>query len=313
MKRRAPIRTQPISAPWTSRGRLIAGCLKESASPSKSWMMLSASRAGNAHRTSQWRTTLFHDLFAKIFRAHIQSHGDHDGPTNDHETEPLERVIVDGWIDGVIRYPTKRTQRLATQSGHVEGIVWHWTATAGGTGKGLSARAVELPKPGQHVGSWHLLIERDGTVYQSAPLTVGTWHAGGGSAKRFGSDPGRNVWAHQPAGKISANGWACGIELACVGEVRNVGGKWQGWPFGKDGKKGPIVDPSEVQECDGRMYQGFTDKQIESAGSVLRSILTLGVKKENCSWSHEMIDPGRKTDPGPIWMGKILPDLLSRS
>ena len=99
-----------------------------------------------------------------------------------------------GWLVGaerepvVTRLPTVRTYALATRE--PLGAVWHTTDERGGPGTSEAmARRVQTFRIGvDRLASWHLLVSREGAVYQSAPFTVGTWHVGVGgviAGRRF--------------------------------------------------------------------------------------------------------------------------------
>jgi len=259
--------------------------------------------------------------FLRSLLTDLTSHGDHEGPTSDDTDEPditidEEPLTIDGegWFVGlgVKRFSTARTQPLQTPSGHVEGVTWHWTATGEGTGERLCKNIKKLPEPGQHVGSWHVLIPRQGGILQCAPTTVGTWHAGGPTAARFFAK--NHGWAKAPPGmsRISANALFLGVELECVGEVRSIAGSWMGWPFGKNGQKGPIVPDRDIATAGGRTYQAFTNAQVTEATRIVRALATTyRLPAMQFSWTHADIDPNRKIDPGPIWTMKILPAILA--
>lgn len=241
---------------------------------------------------------------------------------------PALVVGADGWLvgDRVVRVPTKRVQKLRTgrtvrgvSGPRPAGIVWHWTATNHGTCLAMVRRTRELPKPGEHSASCHLWIESDGTIYQTAPLNVGTWNAGGPTAARFSLDAKSGEWRTDPKAKLSANSLFVGIELVNVGEVRKApDGRWMGWPFGKDGRKGPIVAADQVVErvdYEGRKrsYQRYTDEQIAAGERVSRAMVAAyGSTRTELSWGHYRVDPTRKPDPGPDWYASALPALLDR-
>jgi N-acetyl-anhydromuramyl-L-alanine amidase AmpD len=236
-------------------------------------------------------------------------------PPAQEEPDPAPLTVwPDGWLvgPGVKLIPTKRPgYRWRTGNGEPGGLLVHWTATAHGTGEAMVRRRVEGTG-----GSVHFWVEHDGTILQSVATTKGHGHAGGATSAKLAERDGRVVL--DPKGTYSANYFLLGVEVVNVGEVRQVGGRWMGWPFGADGKNGPIVPADQVETCadrNGRVrhYQRFTDEQIVALERLIRALVDrYGYDAAAVSWGHCDVDPGRKTDPGPLWSTRELPRILAR-
>jgi len=258
--------------------------------------------------------------FIRRATARTITHGDHlgDDATPD-EIEPVVdpswRIDNGGWLVApqptarLVHVPTVRTCKLVTPGPVM--VVWHWTATKHGTAHGIAKRWAKFRRGVDRAASAHAIIAGSGTVYQLAPTTVGTWCQGGATALRFAH---RGV-TFRPAdgpGTVSGNELAFSIELENVGEVRHTNGQWMGWPFGKDGVDGPIVQPQSVVKYGNKHYHNFTSSQLTSSGDVLRALVRTYpyLTREACSWTHAKIDPTRKTDPGPVWIERYLQGVL---
>lgn len=89
--------------------------------------------------------------------------------------------IHSSWTSGKRRQP-------------VGGVVWHYSDTDGGTAENMAKRRFKAfnPKTDRYA-SWHVSIEKDGTVIQMAPFDVICWHAGGTDTRKI---PGLG-WANQ--------------------------------------------------------------------------------------------------------------------
>ena len=216
------------------------------------------------------------------------------------------RVDATGWIDGAERVETKRSVLLSVPK--PLGIVWHWTG--GGDPAALSRRIRALPPP-DHAStrernaasqrgiepaksSWHLLIGRDGSVRQSAPLLLGTWHVGRKGVL---------------AGALrEINRTTVGIELDNLGELQPApGGGWTNGLY--------TVGPErEVVGVAGHTFDGFPAAQQAAALAVLRAISSAyKLNRAACSFGHCDFDSPRKQDPGPVWRGAVLPRLLTEA
>lgn len=263
------------------------------------------------------------DFLRTWFRSVPLLHGDHgpDDETDDDLSPPL--IVRNGWLEGegIEHIPSLRTQALA--SIHVEGMMWHWTATRGNA-RGLARAIRKRPGPTERSASWHLLIPREGPMFQSAPTTVGTWHAGGKTAARFVEGP-DGWWVIDRSGKsrLSANGLFFSVELENAGQVmevehqylaagrpRPIAKQWRSWPFGGNAKVprlGPVIPAEEVMalSVDGRVryYHEFTTHQVAQSERVVRAIHAAypNIPRSAFEWTHKMVDGARKHDPEPAW------------
>lgn len=246
-----------------------------------------------------------------------------------------EHGVLSG--DKVVQVPSKRRSPLLTPAPVM--VVWHWTATARGTGLTCAKRSAPAARGKSEQHSAHLWVEADGTVYQSVPCLHGSWHAGGPSSARF-RELGREwVVDASRSSKTGANALSVGVELVNVGEVRLVkpgatrssawvparpgdrGAVFMGWPYGRidgDGKvaKGSVVPDSDVAEAVDRSgrrrtYHAFTPEQVAAAARIVRALSSAyGISRSAFCWGHVDVDPSRKQDPGPLWYADLLPRVL---
>lgn len=141
-------------------------------------------------------------------------------------------------------------------------IVWHYTDTGPGSGATMALRRQTAFRQGiDRPASWHVTIERDGSVIQMAPFNARCFHAGG-----QGSLPIRDLGP--------GNSFAVGIELVGFGDH-------------------------------------FPPSQVTAAKEVCRSIVrTYAIERRFAMVQHSALAPGRRKDPGPIWMGQHAENVL---
>lgn len=224
------------------------------------------------------------------------------------------KIDDQGWLvaedcdPAVHRFPTVRTYRLVVPA--PLGIVWHWTSGRGGPhfaevlAKGIQTYKRGIDRP----ASWHVLVAKDGTIYQSAPFTVGTWHVGKAgviAGRRFGN----------------INQATVGCELENAGRLRKIGDRFYCWPyFANPGAPAHELraDPhyaidaarAEASPGDGT-FDAYTPAQEKSAACLLRALVAkLGWTREVCAYGHVDFDPARREDPGSLWKKVVLPRVL---
>jgi hypothetical protein len=220
-------------------------------------------------------------------------------------------VTKDGWLQGepngprVVRYPTIRTTPLAPPAPRA--LVWHATGGVGGPrfAEGLARRIQTYRRGVDRAASWHILIARkSGDIYQSAPITMGTWHVG---------KPGTIAGVFYP----HINNVSIGVEIENAGPLVHVGGAYYAHPFWLDATK-RIPDPhcrvpiERVRAFEGRRYDTFTEAQTATAAELVAALAN------HLRWSaaefmhcHAEFGAPLKTDPGPLWMKVFLPRVLS--
>lgn len=179
-------------------------------------------------------------------------------------------VDADDWLQGVEKIPTPhRGDTIAPNL-----ILHHWTA--GGSGR----QSVEVL---HRLGlSAHLVVERDGTVYQTAPFTRRCAHAG------------RSRWR----GRAGVNGFSIGIEWANYGPLLRdgdgyltvYGGRYDGPP--------PLEGPHANGSRQYLFWEPFTQAQGE-VGLALQAALFDRYPSLTGIAGHHEVSPGRKIDISP--------------
>jgi hypothetical protein len=221
------------------------------------------------------------------------------------------RVTPDGWLQGdpggakVTRLPTVRIVKLSQPKPC--GLVWHATGGVGGPrfAEGLARRIQTYRRGEDRPASWHIVIAAGtGEIFQSAPVTVGTWHVG-----RPGAIDGV-LYPH-------INTVTIGVELENAGPLLKIGNSFYAHPFWCDLERriphpGCRVPLDSVRQHNGHFYDGFTDGQAKTAKELVIALSQhFGWHPKAFCHAHADFGAPVKTDPGPMWMTTRLPSVLS--
>ncbi|MCD6598518.1 MAG: N-acetylmuramoyl-L-alanine amidase [Bacteroidales bacterium] len=172
--------------------------------------------------------------------------------------------------------------------GNMDTIVIHYTA-----GRSAESSANFLISPVK--ASAHLVIGREGEIYQMVPFDTISWHAGNSSY-------GNRKWL---------NKYSIGIELDNAGVLTKVGTEYQAW-FGKKYQANEVVHAIHRNESSAKYWHTYTEQQIEKCRQVCD--LLINKYKPKTILGHEEISPGRKQDPGPAFpLDKFRENLLSQN
>ncbi|MCP9762415.1 N-acetylmuramoyl-L-alanine amidase [Lacihabitans soyangensis] len=167
-------------------------------------------------------------------------------------------------------------------------IIIHFTA-----GRGAESSVAWFKDP-MAKASAHLVIGRDGKIYQLVDFNLKAWHAG---VSRWTDTSG-------------LNGNSIGIELDNPGRLTKVGDKYLSW-FKKEYPKENVIEATHKHEKTPTYWYEYTEAQIESCFEVCKLLL----QKYNIQdiLGHDDIAPYRKNDPGPIFpMESFRSKLLGR-
>lgn len=246
------------------------------------------------------------------------------------------KITPEGWLEeaaqgfpALVRVPSVRSTDLDLAArGKPLGLVWHWTAGPCAGPKFAPALAEEIRTyaPGKdRAASWHVLVAKDGRIFQSVPFLRGSWHVGrpgriGGAPERDGASWKAPVsWS---SGTLFANinRATVGVELENSGRLEKVGDAFYRWPFWLNPdhhEQGPDpemqVDADRAVLVDGVWYDTFPEAQEMAATRLLQAlVLKFRWPREACQYGHLMFDPTRKEDPGPLWLDQVLPRILDR-
>lgn len=155
-------------------------------------------------------------------------------------------------------------------------IVIHYTA-----GRSAESSANYLCKD-DIKASAHLVIGRDGKIYQLVSFDTVAWHAG------------KSAYS----GREWLNKYSIGIELDNAGPLEKVGDEYQAW-FGTKYQANDVMLATHRNETNPAYWHAYTEKQIETC----RMICELLIEKYGILSivGHEEIAPQRKRDPGPAF------------
>lgn len=205
-------------------------------------------------------------------------------PERVSKSTPAQKLL---WYPDAVIEPsgTKMTTRGTYRKGYPEGCVVHWTS-GWSEGRGMSAKqhAVNAAKYGAKTGMCYFLIDREGVVYQCAPLDKWGYHAGTSSHPKLGT---------------SVSRYLVGIEVMASGTMKKQGDKWVSW-FGHAVSDSEVRTSGKKDNIAAGTYHKFT---VAQEGALKDLILWL--KRNNPDVfdldlviDHAEASPGRKVDVG---------------
>ena len=221
------------------------------------------------------------------------------------------RVDDKGWLVAevgdppLVIVPSVRATKLGMKK--PKALIWHWSGTVTETPQELSERIQTYTAEKDVARSWHVLVGKDGTVYQSVSLHMAAWHT-----HRSGI---LGVNYYQNINKATL-----GLILENAGRLRRVNDQWHIQPAWQRRKKkptkdvlSPVVENERVTVHGTTAYDTYTSQQEASAEVILRAIIDhYGILRKYCTVSHSSLDYPRHEDPGPLWMDVVLPRILGR-
>lgn len=181
----------------------------------------------------------------------------------------------------------------------ISGMVIHYTAAGSGKGsadyfskKEVSWKEGDVVKTAKVSASAHLVIDRDGTIYQCVDLGDRAWHAGPATLWQGKPlKPGQNV-----------NDWTIGIEIANWGQLNpphpagHTFTNYTGKPY-----KGPAayVHTGAGTET---YWEPYPEAQVIAVIKACKLLVSLypAITRENVL-GHQDVQPVNKIDPGPAW------------
>lgn len=176
--------------------------------------------------------------------------------------------------------------KVEFSAGLPDSIVIHYTA-----GSSAAGSAAWLKRP-EVKASAHLIIGRDGKIYQLVPFNIQSWHAG--------------VSAY--AGRSGYNKYSIGIELDNAGFLTKTGNVYRA-SFGRTYTADEVLKAKHQHEGSERYWHTYTEEQLDACREICELLIDqYGIKE---IVGHDEIAPGRKQDPGPAFpMNKFRNDLL---
>lgn len=162
------------------------------------------------------------------------------------------------------------------------------------TGGGSASSSANWLSRGEVKASAHIIIGRDGEVYQLVPFNIEAWHAG--------------ISAY--AGRSGFNQFSIGIELANAGFLTKTGSIYRS-SFGATYSVDEVMLARHKNEDFDRYWHTYTEAQILKC----REVCQLLIEEYNIQeiLGHDEISPGRKQDPGPAFpMNSFRNELLQK-
>jgi N-acetylmuramoyl-L-alanine amidase len=176
--------------------------------------------------------------------------------TSDHWLEGIRREVISGGSPMNIR----------------RFLVLHHTAGATGLSSINFWRTPEA-----RGASAHIVIDRDGTIYQCRPFNRTCGHAG------------VSKWR----GYEGLNSCSIGIELANAGDNPTLAKRWS---------KLPLVKAKHKNGGPEKEWEAYPEAQMKSLIEVSRAITKrYNMDPDSDVAGHDQIAPSRKVDPGPAF------------
>lgn len=183
----------------------------------------------------------------------------------------------------------KNNKSYEASGGRLDTLIIHYTA-----GRSAETSAKFLARPDVRASA-HLVIGRDGIIYQLVPFDTVAWHAG----------------VSQYGGRKGFNKYSIGIELDNAGPLLKTGSMYQAW-FGTKYPESDVIRATHKNESTPRYWHTYTEEQLLT----LTEISQLLVRKYDLNevLGHDDISPGRKQDPGPAFdMNRFRRNILGQN
>ena len=182
----------------------------------------------------------------------------------------------------------------------VSGLVIHFTAAGSGKGTAdyfgkteVSWTEASQKKTAKVQASAHLVVDRDGTIYQCVAFGDRAWHAGPAT-----------LWKGKPI-PTNANDFTIGIEIANWGQLLTSDDGFKTY-LGK-----PYKGPKPfLNTKDGSYWEPYPDAQVNAVIQASKFIVAKfpAITRDNVT-GHENIQLN-KHDPGPAWPWEHFLDAL---
>ncbi|NJN28817.1 MAG: SH3 domain-containing protein [Cyclobacteriaceae bacterium] len=178
--------------------------------------------------------------------------------------------------ENVVHLLTTKNVSAFTQ-GMPDSLVIHYTA-----GRDAESSARHLQQSNVKASA-HIVIGRNGEIYQIVPFNTIAWHAGESS---YG-------------GRAHFNNLSIGIELDNAGELTKTGNEYISW-FGKKYLSNEAIQAIHRNETIAKYWHIYTEKQL-LVNEEITQLIMRHYPSITHVLGHEEISPGRKQDPGPAF------------
>jgi N-acetylmuramoyl-L-alanine amidase len=175
------------------------------------------------------------------------------------------KIDTNHWLEGAVKRPLPGGSAMKVR----RFLVIHFTS-----GASAESSINFWKQPAAKGASAHIVIDRDGTVYQCRPFNVTAGHAGVSEWKGF----------------KSLNSCSIGIELANAGDDVALALKWS--------KFAPIV-AKHKNGSKAQKWEAYPPEQLSACEEVAKALVAR--YKLDDVIGHEDIAPSRKNDPGPAF------------
>ena len=175
------------------------------------------------------------------------------------------KIDTNHWLEGAVKRPLPGGSAMKVR----RFLVIHFTS-----GASAESSINFWKQPAAKGASAHIVIDRDGTVYQCRPFNVTAGHAGVSEWKGF----------------KSLNSCSIGIELANAGDDVALALKWS--------KFAPIV-AKHKNGGKAQKWEAYPPEQLAACEEVAKALVAR--YKLDDVIGHEDIAPSRKNDPGPAF------------
>lgn len=185
--------------------------------------------------------------------------------------------VLNNWLyvndQAVKEVPCSVPKYDENKENNVQYIIHHYTAST------TAQSAHDSYKDPATQASWHLTIDRDGTVYQLLGFDKVAWHAG------------ESAWGNLKY----LNPVSIGIEHVSAGPLTIKNGSYSAWD-------GQAISVKDVYfDVNAAPWMNFTPIQAQASIQVTLFLANYFKVRDILGHNQICVPPGRKLDPGPAW------------